>query len=398
MPRLPFPLGLALPLLLVASPLRGAAQAPNGQNAEIVSLLQKGQAQMRAGDAAGAEATFRQAVQLAPTLSNTFLALGLVQLRRGELDDAITSLAKASVLNPQLRGIHLYLGIAQHQVGKAADAVASLRKEIALDPQNTEALTWLGIVELEEGHPEQSIAPLDQAAALSPKDANILYYQGRAHTLVAQQAFGQLYQLDPDSVLVHRALAESLAGSGQPEKSIAEYEAAIRKEPNNADLYDALGEQQQKISRFDVARDTYNKELQLNPNSPIALYNLGKIDVEHGHPEQGVATLRKAAAAHARPAPTDFYLGYGLAQMGANEEAAHWLEQSIASQPSPFIEQSAYFQLARVYQHLGRKEDAQKALDTLKRLKAQAAPGAPSGDGSSPESTGNPDLNASTKP
>lgn len=399
MRRLLFHLGLALPVLVLAPPVCEAAQPQTIPSAQVVTLLQKGQSQMRTGDVAGAETTFREAVRIAPTLSDTHLGLGLVELRRGELDDAVTSLAKAAQLNPQLRGVHLFLGIAEYQTGKAAEAAAALRQEIALDPHNAEALTWLGIVELDEGHPEQATSPLDQAAELNPKDPNVLFYQGRAHTLVAQQAYTALYQLDPDSVLVHRALAETLAGSGQPEKSIAEYEAAIRKEPNNADLYESLGEQNQKLSRYDAARDAYSKELELNPNSAIALYNLGKIDVEHGKPEEGVAILRKAAAAHARLAPTDFYLGYGLAQVGQNEEAAHWLEQSIASEPSAFIAQSAYFQLARVYQHLGRKEDAQRALDTLKKLKAQAAPGAastPAPGGA--ESTGKPPLNASTKP
>lgn len=105
------------------------------------------------------------------------------------------------------------------------------------------------------------------------------------------------------------------------------------------------------------------------------MYNLGKMDVEHGHPQEGVALLRKAVEAHAKPSPTDFYLGYGLAQLGKDDEAAHWLELCLTSQPSPFIQGSAYFQLARVYGHLGRREDARLALEKLKQLKAQTSPG-----------------------
>ena len=45
------------------------------------------------------------------------------------------------------------------------------------------------------------------------------------------------------------------------------------------------------------------------------------------------------------PAPTYFYLGWGLAELGQNEEAAHWLELALQNSPSPFIEQSAYYQL-----------------------------------------------------
>lgn len=354
---------------------------------------------MQKGDLAEAERLFKRAVDVAPTLSDTYLGLGLVELRRGELEDAAKSLEHASELNPHLPGAHLFLGIAQYQAGQSEAATASLRAELALNANSVETLTWLGIVALGSDHPEQAIDPLDRAAALEPNDAQVLYYQAKAHEQVAKAALSKLYQLDPDSELVHRALAEDLAGSGQPEKAIVEYQAALAKQPGNPDLLEALAEQEQKISHYDDAVKIYEQELTINPGSAIAMYNLGKIDVEHGKPQEGVVMLRKAVAAHARPAPADFYLGYGLAQLGQNEEAAHWLEQSLASQPSSFIEQSAYFQLARVYQHLGRKEDAQKALDTLKRLKAQTSPGAASvaaPTASGPAKT--TPLNASTRP
>jgi superkiller protein 3 len=214
---------------------------------------------------------------------------------------------------------------------------------------------------------------LDKAVELSPKDPNILYYHARAHSLVAEAGYKELYRLDPDSALVHRALAENFVASRQPEKAIAEYEAAIRKEPSNPDFYEGLGEANQSMSRVDAAISAYQEVLKLNPGSAIALYNLGKIDIDRGKPESGVQWMRKAQAAYAISAPTDFYLGLGLAETGQNQEAAHWLEQSLANQPSPFIEQSAYYQLARVYQKLDRKTDAQHALAELQRLKTVAA-------------------------
>jgi tetratricopeptide (TPR) repeat protein len=194
-------------------------------------------------------------------------------------------------------------------------------------------------VEIEAGHPERATEPLDHAAALSPKDANILYYSGKAHSLVAENFYKQLYQLDADSALVHRARAESLAASGQPEKAIEEYEAAIRKQPDNADPYELLGEANQKVSRSDAATKAFDAAIQRNPNSAVALYSLGSMKVQTGKPEEGVQLLRKAEALHARPAPTDFYLGLGLAELGQTAEAVQWFERSLANQPSPFIQQ-----------------------------------------------------------
>jgi tetratricopeptide (TPR) repeat protein len=369
-PTLRFLLVLALGAPVGSRPLRAQT---SDQQASIVKLLHSGSEAMHNGNPAAAESIFQQVIAAAPSLSDGYLGLGLTQLQEGKTDEASRALKRATDLNPKLPGAHMFLGIAQYRMGQLDLAKTSLGGEIALSPDNTEALTWLGVVEIEAGHPERATDPLDHAAALSPKDANILYYSGRAHSLVAENFYKQLYELDPDSALVHRALAESLSASGQPEKAIAEYEVAIRKQPNNADLYEFLGEANQKVSRNDAAAKAYQQAMQLNPSSVVALYGLGSMKVLAGKPEEGVPLLRKAEALHARPAPTDFYLGLGLAQLGQTAEAVHWLEQSLANQPSPFIEQSAYYQLARAYQKLDRKDDAQQALLQLQKLKAEEA-------------------------
>ena len=362
-------------LLLGGAPTLGAQNAEAQDSAPVMRMLQQGGDAMRRGDPAEAERYFRQATEAAPQLADGYLGLGMSEMREGKPVDAETALSRAVELNPKLPGAHMFLGIASYQLNKFDAASKALNEEINLQPNNVEALTWLGIVELGSGQPDKAAAPLDRAAALRQNDPNILYYRGRAHSLIAAETYQELYRLDPDSWYVHRALAESLASSGQPEKAIQEYEAAIKKQPNNPDLYEALGDEDQTVSRFDAATKAYQEELKLSPENGIALYNLGKIQVESGDPEAGVAFLRRAAAVHASAAPTDFYLGLGLSKLGKNQEAAAWLEKSLASGPSDFIKQSAYYELARTYQRLDRKEDSQRALDKLKELKAQTAKG-----------------------
>lgn len=358
-------------LMLAMSFIRGVDAQTDAERAHVVDLIHSGRDAMQRGDLPAAEHQFQLAVSAAPTLSDAYLGLGLVQVRRGELDDAVKSLSRTIELNPNLPGAHLFLGISQYQIGQPDPAIASLRAEIVLQPANVEALTWLGIVELGQDHPEQATGPLDQALALTPKDPRVLYYSARAHMLVAEADYRQLGQLDPDSALVHRGLAESYSLSAQPDKALAEYELAIQKDPANSDLYEALGEADQKMGRIDASKAAYERALQLNPHSTIALYNVGRIDVEHGKPAAGIPMLRQAEALHASPAPTDFYLGLGLAELGENAEAATWLEKSLTYQPSAFIQQGAWYQLARVYQKLDRKADSQHALDQLKLLLAE---------------------------
>jgi tetratricopeptide (TPR) repeat protein len=369
-------LSLVVTLLLLSNTSWLGAQSNQTQDsAQVMKMMQLGSEAMHQGKPSEAEQYFRQATTMAPQMADAYLGLGLAQMRENKAAEADAALGRTIELNPKMLGAHMFFGIANYQLNKFDEASKALREEISLQPDNTEALTWLGIVELGSGRPDLAAGPLDQAAALRPNDPNILYYRGRAHTLIAAQTYQALYRLDPDSWYVHRALGESLSESGQPEKAIAEYEAAIRKQPNNPDLYESLGNEDQKMSRFEEATKAYQQEMKLSPENGIALYNLGKIQVETGDPQAGVALLQRAVSAHASAAPTYFYLGLGLSKLGQNLEAAGWLEKSLANGPSDFIEQSAYYELARVYQKLNRKEDSQRTLDELKKLKAQAAKG-----------------------
>jgi tetratricopeptide (TPR) repeat protein len=359
---------------LLLCPLLLQAQAVSIRpDSEVLHLLQSGASAMQQGNAAEAEGYFRQAIAAAPKLPDAYLGLGMSQIREGKIDDAEHALSKALELDPKTPGAHMFLGIAQYQMHDLDAATDSLKQELVVQPDNVEVLTWLGIVEIGAGHPGEAVGPLDRAAALDPKDPNVLDYRGRAHSLVAQESYRALTALDPDSWRVHRALGEVYSESRDWGNALAQFQKAIEKQRNNADLYEAVGETYQRLSRFDDASRAYEAELKLSPRNPIALYNLGKIQVQNGNPQRGVSLLRQAAEVHAPSAAISFYLGRGLAETGHPEEAVTWLEKSLGQGPSYFIQQSAYFELTRVYKMLNRNEDALRAADELKRLKESAS-------------------------
>ena len=297
----------------------------------------------------------------------------MAELRAGDGAAAADDLNRAVQINPQAPVAHLFLGIALYQLNRYDASARALEEELKLQPDNTEVLTWLGMAQLAAGHPELAVSPLDRAAQLAPKDANILAYRGRAHTQVAQQCYQQLYALDPGSWQLHLAMAELFSASKQHEQAIAEYKAALVEQSKNADLYEGLGLEYEKLGRKDEAAKTYEQALQLNPHSTASLFNLGKIHIEKDDPAAGVPLIRQAIAAHAALAPSYYYLGYGLAAQGQFAEATEWLEKSLAEQPSDLIRQNDWYALTRVYQKLGRNDDSQHALEEFKKLKASAA-------------------------
>jgi tetratricopeptide (TPR) repeat protein len=335
--------------------------------------MQHGAAAMRQGKLAEAEQDFRKALAADPHSADASMALGMTLLRESKAEEAKQALEQAMAIDPQIRGARMFLGILDYQRGDFDAALASLHGEETLQPNNPEVLTWIGIVELGAGHPEDATAPLDRAAALEPQDLSVLYYRGRAHTLVAQETYKKLFALGPDSWQLHRAMGEIYSQSQQPEKAVVEFQAALAKQPNDPDLYQDIGDEAQRLSRWDDATKAYKQELKLHPGDPAALYNLGKIQVQTGDPKEGVALLQQAAEANAAPAPTRFYLGVGLSKMGRDPEAAASLEKSLASDPDRFLRRSAWFELVRVYRRLNRNADAQKAAEEVKQLDAAAA-------------------------
>lgn len=356
----------ALALAVVGAIAPGLLHA---QDAKVQAVFQRGAAAMRSGHVSEAEAAFREAVKLAPSIADAHLDLGLVLGREGKLDEAIASLQEALRLNPQLEGTHMFLGIFLHQANRQDEARAALQQEIDQHPNNAEALTWLGMVELAAGHPERAIGPFDRAAELQPDDLNVLEYRGRAHNLVARDSYARMARLDPGSWHVHRVQAELYADEGRHTDAIAEYEAAIKIEARNPDLYEGLGDEYRKTSQLDAARRAYAKELELSPQNAVAMYNLGSTDVESGDNAKGVPLLQ--AMLHGFPGSpvAEYYLGRGLAALGKDAEAVTWLEKSAAGDPAGEVGKRSYYELARAYRKLQRTSDAQKAVSEYNRMR-----------------------------
>ncbi len=339
------------------------------QTVDVQGAIQRGAVAMRNGRIADAEAAFREAVKLAPDLAEVHLDLGLVLGKEGKQQEAIASLTKATELDPKAASAHMFLGIFLYQANRRDEAIQALNQELLLNPKNVEALTWLGIVELAAGHPERAVNPFDQAAEITPNDLNVLEYRGKAHSLVAQESYARMARLNPNSWQVHKVQAELYAESDKYAEAIKEYEAAIRDEQNNGDLYEGLGDEYRHMNELESAQKAYSKELELSPENPIALYNLGSTDIDRGDYAAGVPLLEAALERYRGVPVLEYYLGRGLAGQGRNAEAIARLERSAKADPESEVAKRSFYELARLYRKMQRPADAENALREEHRLR-----------------------------
>ena len=381
--RLTIPPERKLPLILISSTRRhkflvpvaalflAHALAAVAQDAGTTEMIRKGAQQMQAGRYSDAESSFREAARLSPTLAEPHLDLGLALVREGKVEEATQELETAHHLNPNIRGVNMFLGITYYQMHRLPDAIIALKREVEMNDQSADALMWLGIAELAAGNAEAAVGPLDRAAALSPTDLNILDYRGQAHGQVAKDSYSQMYKLDPHSWHVHRLQAELYAAQDRHREAIVEFLAAIHAEPNNADLYEKLGEEYRKSSQLDLAHDAYEKELKLSPRNGIAMYNLGSIDIERDDAKAGVPLLEDAVKFYADAPAVKYYLGRGLAQLGRNDEAIRYLQETVKAESTGEIAKRAYFELSRIYRRTQQPAEAQRALAQYVKVKEQ---------------------------
>ncbi len=361
----------AAPHCSLSSPshVRLAQVSSQGQSAQVQELFKQGAAAMRNGQPAAAEQAFRQAVQLEPRLPEAYTDLALVLGREGKLDEAVETLRRSLAIAPAQPAANLYLGVFLFQSNHISEARTALQQATEQASGNADAWMWLGTVDMATGHPELAVISFDKAATLSPDDLNLLELRGRAHNQVAHDSYARMARLDPNSWHVHRVQAQLYADEAKHTEAIAEYKAALQQQPENPDLYEALGDEYRASSQMENARTAYQKELQLAPSNPIALYNAGSVEVELGNGQAGVKLLKQMVALYPGSPVAEYYLGRGLTLTGQDEESATWFAKSAAADPDGEIGKRSLYELSRVDRKLHRAADAEQALAGYNKIR-----------------------------
>ena len=242
-----------------------ALSTVSAQESRLASLLHSGAEAMRAGNADEAAKYFSEAVYIAPQVPQIKLNLALALQQQGNYESEISALQAALKLDSSLKGATFFLGIAYYKIDDYPRALRALNRELRLTPRDPQVLMWIGVVDLAANDPEAGARALDKAAELAPKDIDILYHRGRAHLLVSQKSYEQMYRNDVNSWRVHEVLAQAYAAADRQTDAIAEYKEVIRLAPKETGLHLELGDEYYAASQPDNAEAEYIAELQLDP-------------------------------------------------------------------------------------------------------------------------------------
>jgi TolB-like protein/DNA-binding winged helix-turn-helix (wHTH) protein/Flp pilus assembly protein TadD len=171
-------------------------------------------------------------------------------------------------------------------------------------------------------------------------------------------------ELDPDLTPAHVLLGEVYQQEWRWSEAGAEFKRALELTPNDADASRRLGFWLIDQGRIEEGLAWSQRARVLDPANVSGLVDDGFLLFLARHYDESTQNLRNALVLQPDNARAHWFMGYDLIAKGQPEQAIPELEKSVAlSDRSPAV----IGVLIRAYAHAGRRADALRMLEELKR-------------------------------
>jgi tetratricopeptide (TPR) repeat protein len=150
-------------------------------------------------------------------------------------------------------------------------------------------------------------------------------------------------------------LANDLVAEGWVPEAMAQYEQALRLNPDYAEAHNNLGFVLKDQGKVPEAIAHYEQALRLNPDYAEAHYNLGIALAEQGKVQEAVEHYEQAVRIKPDYAEAHNNLGNALREVGRVQDAIGHFEQALQIKPD-YAE--AYYNLALAFRQVGKLDEA----------------------------------------
>jgi len=354
------PLALALSLAACGGTLKGGAPKLPAAKPEAVDALKDAARSVRLGPANYERALdkLKGAVELDANLWEAYYDQGWLLLKLRRPAEAIAPLERALAILPSsgeaaelyaeacnlagrpgdsIKALRSYLeqagagardsvrvalGAALRRAGKLDDALETLRQALRLTPRSAAALNQLGLVYHQKGQLELADLVLHRALEIDDKSESAAKTKAETWNnlgLVAlarrrdQEAFAHFEQatkLDPTLTVARRNKAVVYLDCGDYGRAAEELRAITKSDAGDVEAWVALGVAERGRGNHDQALRAYEHALELDPQSPDALYDLGVLQMDFKKSESKArdafdAFLKAAPSSHPKRADAE---------------------------------------------------------------------------------------------
>lgn len=172
---------------------------------------------------------------------------------------------------------------------------------------------------------------------------------------------------DPDSYRTHQLTGEYLEASGKDEEAISEYLRALRQKPELPGVHFSIGNIFWKTNRLSEALPELRAELQIDPNHPQALYELGDALAEGGKTVEAEQCLIRASSLAPEMVEAHLALEKIYTARGEYEKSLAQLRKVLQVDSSSA---TPHYRMANIFRKLGRAREADKELEVFNQKKA----------------------------
>jgi len=264
-----------------------------------------------------------------PTDAAGFMRRGQASMSRRDFAGAAADFGRAVDLEPREPSHYVQRGYARLGARQPVLAMADFDHALTLKPGEPDALLGRGELYLSRKDLDRAQADFDAAIKAAPAGSAVgmrvggVYAQAGlfTHALAAYDAWIAAHPKDErlTQAFNSRCWARTLSGKDLP-LALADCEAAMRRGPRVAALYDSRGLVNLRMGRLDQAIADYNDALRLQPKLAWSLYGRGLAKIAKGQKAEGEADIR-AATATAPELPAQAHR-YGIAPSAAAPTSA----------------------------------------------------------------------------
>jgi tetratricopeptide (TPR) repeat protein len=237
-------------------------------------------------------------IELAPQGADAWFNLGVARHHLGLQRPAMEAYLQAIEIDPNLMQSQANLGMLHHQRGELDQARRCYVEALHHDPSLAETLWNLGIL-LEQGnHQAEASVCYEQLTQLAPDWEEPWFRLATGHLAAgrwqqAHDAFSACLQLRTDWLAAGEGLALAKAKLGDEPTAVELLERIRSIEPSPLVLFN-LAVLHQNQGREELAVQYYRDAVELDPDYPEALLNLGHAMKKAGNPEEAQVLWKRA--------------------------------------------------------------------------------------------------------
>jgi len=339
-------------------------------NLETHALLAEIYAKQR--DYSSAITAFKKIIDLDPNNDMAYYGLGDVYIKMMNWKDAIPALEKAVELNPDYTDAYFNIATAYQELKAFDKAAEAYKKFIASGPRQAfDAYNRLGLCQMELEQYADAVTSFQEALKGIPDDVNIMYKLAQAYEKAgqleqAEATYYKLAELSPkDARIYYNTVITMYNTAKMPDKAAEAARKMIELNPNDPDALFNLGFMLVQMKKFEEAIGVLDKVIALTPEMEYAHLNKGFCLYSLKRYNDAIKAYSNTVELFPENADAWMFLGMSYMQLKSWSRAVEPMQKSIELRPE---NGNAYYNLAICYLNLKDNYSAREVYNKLKSV------------------------------